>query len=215
MTGDQASGGAGGAMLPPRTIAEGAVVSFRGDVLVESGDGIVAAVESRLTDAAASTRHEDGWLTDAVPVLTRGVAWIVPLAWVPDGDADDDASRRTLMTRATELWSAVRAACAHRHGEPIGMDLESPAGAQRRYADELVRTGARRADWWRFDRSAVVLVVYGRPLPSPLSRIAVHIVPAEWTSERPRSASKNAAIPDLGWSWADVVALGGAAGQAE
>lgn len=205
---NEREGGAGHLTAVARgAIETGALISFSGDTLVASGDGIVAAIESRLTSRTASNDGRDRWLTDAVPVLARGAAEIVPLAWVPPHQGRGDGRDRTLGDRVDELWSAVRGACWYRHGEQIGIDLPPDDGRASPYASELVRTGARRADWWEFGDWAVVLVVYGEPIPAPLSLIAVHVVPVGWVSERRRTPPKKMPTLDLEWSWGDVVAF--------
>lgn len=192
----------------PETIRTGAVISFSREKLVVGGDGIIGAIESRLTDGSSAPERRDQWLADGVPVLSRGDAWIIPLSWQPASSEADSAERQILSGRANELWMAVRSACWYRHGDTVGIDLSSEDGERNRYVAELLRTGARRAGWWEFGDRAVVLVVYGEPLPAPPTLMAVHVVPVGWVSEN-RPAKK---IPptDLGWSWTDVVALAGA-----
>lgn len=187
----------------PDSVRTGAVISFSGEKLIMTGEGIVRAIEARLTGPALTPDRTDQRLANNVPLLSRGGAWIVPLSWEPlqsDGDASE---RDTLGERANELWIDIRSSCSYRHGNPIAIDLSPEAGQSGRYVSELVRGGARRADWWEFGQSAVVLVVHGEPLPDPKTMIAVHVVPIGWVSTR-RPAKK---IPrlDLSWSWADVV----------
>lgn len=185
------------------SVHAGAVISHSEETLVASGDSVVDAIESGLIRPAVSGGGGDRYLTDAVPALARGSAWIVPLAWVPDRPGHDD---RALRTRATELWSSVRAACEYRHGTQIGIDLDDD-DPRTPYAHELVRTGARRADWWEAGDSAIVLVVYGEPVPAPFTRMAAHVVPIGRVSPRRASTRRKMPTLDLGWSWADVVAV--------
>lgn len=189
--------------VAPASMQTGAVISFSAETLVASGQEIVAAIESRLTRPMVPGAGRDLWLTRAVPALSRGSAWIVPLAWVPDRPDHADPA---LRSRVTELWAAVRAACEYRHGAPIGIDVEGVDAARRPYPHELARTGARRADWWEAGDWAIVLVVYGEPIPAPISRMAVHVVPIGWVSERRSTPAKRMPTLDLAWSWADVVA---------
>lgn len=197
--------------LAPTSVQTGAVISYSAEKLVASGEEIVAAIESRLTRPVTSGGGRDEWLMSEVPALSRGTAWIVPLAWIPD---DDD---QTLRTRAGELWTAIRSACEYRHGAQIGIDLEGDETAPTPYARELVRTDARRADWWETGDSAIVLVVYGDPIPAPVRRMAVHVVPIGWVSQRRPTAAKKMTGLDLAWSWRDVIAVartGGAEARA-
>lgn len=97
--------------------------------------------------------------------------------------------------------------CQYFLGNALGVDLD-PEVDKSGYAAELRRTGARRVDWWRFGNSAlaVVLVVYGEPIPAPVTLMAVHVVPIDWVRDSARrTKSKQKRTPDLSWSWADVV----------
>lgn len=191
-----------GAAFAPDSVRTGAVISFSAEKLIVSGEGIVRAVEDRLTDSGAAGVRSDQWLADNVPLLSRGEAWIVPLSWEPRETDAGVSERQKLRDRANELWIDVRSSCSYRQGNQIAIDL-SADGESGPYASELLRTGVRRADWWEFGSFAIVLVVHGEPLPAPKTMVAVHVVPSGWVSMR-RPAKK---IPrlDLSWSWADVV----------
>ncbi|MFC6325271.1 hypothetical protein ACFP59_05045 [Microbacterium koreense] len=191
----------------PETVETGAVASLGGGGLVTSGEAIVAAVESRLSAAGRHGETSPELLDGAVPVIDRSPAMIVPLAWVPEAPPARVADDQDLSRIAGELWSAVRSACGYRHGEGIGLALDAETAGRAGYASELVRTGVRRADWWSFGAAAVVLAVYGEPLPAPLSRVALHVVPIAWVSERSPRAAKAPKVPRLDWSWADAVAI--------
>ena len=191
----------------PESVTEGAVVTVDGGRLVTTSDEIVVALESALVDGAAESVFEGGWLSGVAPLIVRDAAWIIPLSWVPSAHDGHDDAHRELRTRADLLWSEIGMACDQQHGNQIGIDLSAPESA---YARELNRTGARRADWWRFGESAVVRVVYADPLPAPMSRIALHVVPHAWVWETAPSKAKKTVDPtDLDWSWSDVVALEG------
>lgn len=189
----------------PESVTQGAVVTFDGDRLATTSDDIVAALESALVDGAAKSELEGGWLPGVAPLIVRGAAWIIPLSWVPpvqDGDGDE---HQELRTRADLLWSEIGMACEQQHGNQIGIGLTPPDSA---YARELIRTGVRRADWWRFGESAVVRVVYADALPAPMSRIALHVVPHAWVFEPIHSKAKKSLGPtDMDWTWSDVVEL--------
>lgn len=192
-----------GNAFAPDSVRTGAVISYSGEKLIVNGERIIRAIEARLTAPGLTLDRSDQWLADNVPLLSRGEAWIVPLSWEPP-DTDSDASeRQKLRDRANELWIDVRSSCSYRQGNQIAVDLAPDPGQSGRYVSELVRTGARRADWWGFNDSAVVLVVHGEPLPAPKSMIAVHVVPIGWVSTR-RPAKKVPRL-DLSWSWAEVV----------
>ncbi|MFB7251419.1 hypothetical protein [Microbacterium sp. NPDC056234] len=192
--------------LTSDAVRDGAAVSFSGDTLVVTGDGIVEAVETRLLGGTQQAERRDHWLIDGVPVLSRGEAWIVPLSWEPVRDGGRAAPDDVLRGRAHDLWMSVRSACEFRQGMQIGVDLRSES-PRNPYAKELARTGVRRADWWAFGGFAAVLAVYGEPLPAPVSKVALHVVPVGWVSARRPTAAKKMPALDLSWSWADVVAF--------
>lgn len=195
--------------LTPDAVREGAVVSFSGDTLVASGGRIIEEADLQLVDPDVQADPSRSRLLDGVPLLARGDAWIIPLMWNPltEGQPVDGE----LSRRGSELWSSIRAWAEYAHGAPIIPDLEEP-DLWSAYLRELVSTGARRADWWGSKDAALVLVVYGDPIPAPVRAMALHVVPIGWVSER--RAPKRFPPMDLAWSWADVVepAGGGAAG---
>lgn len=195
------------------SIRTGAVVSFSGDTFVVSGAQIISEIESQFSDPASWPELRDRWLMKGVPILSRGDAWVVALTWEPPLPDADATERRELSARSDELWMAVRSVCSHRYGNQIGVDLSARTGRATGYAAALLRTGARRADWWASGQSAVVLVVYGDSLPAPKSATALHVVPIGWVSER-RPTRKLPRI-DVEWSWVDVVALYAASTRAE
>lgn len=53
--------------------------------------------------------------------------------------------------------------------------------------------------------SALVLVVYGEPVPAPATLMALQVVPSGWVSQTRPTPPKKLRGLDLAWSWADVV----------
>ncbi|WP_447949371.1 hypothetical protein [Microbacterium aurum] len=190
--------------LTPDAVLEGAVVSFSGDTLVASGGRIIEEADLQLVDPDVQADPSRSRLLDGVPLLARGDAWIIPLMWNPltEGQPVDGE----LSRRGSELWSSIRAWAEYAHGVPIIPDLEDP-DLWSAYLRELVSTGARRADWWGSKDAALVLVVYGDPIPAPVRAMALHVVPIGWVSER--RAPKRFPPMDLAWSWADAVEVAG------
>lgn len=195
--------------LAPASVRTGAVIAFRDAGSTEepaiSADEILDAVEAVLTDPSAAGATGDRWLRPDVPALSRGAAWIVPLSWEPPPSDDE-----VLRARAGRLWKDMRGACENRHGAQIGIDLSADDGSLSAYAAELTRTGARRADWWQSGDHAIVLIVYGPPLPEPKTAIALQVVPRSWVWDDARRAAVTRGGPrpdDLRWSWADVVSF--------
>ena len=141
-------------------------------------------------------------------MLARGKAWIVPLAWLPSPADGDAGALDTRRHQAGKLWLDIRGAGNYHHGNYFAVDLAGAEGQLRPYADELVRTGVRRADWWTEGAYAIVLVVYGDPLPAPNRGTAVQIVPRDWVWDNWGSETTGGMPPtDLQWSWEDVVAF--------
>lgn len=189
---------------------EGAVES--GAVLPVTDRQFLDALDSLVTGNSAASAGHDRWLADGVPALARGDAWILPYLWQPASalEVRDERDRG----RSSELWNSIRSWCWYQRGDMIGVDLspEPRSDRPRAYAKELLRTGARRADWWGFGSSAVVSVVYGNAIPAPITAQAVHVVPHHWVwydRGRPGNTRKIREMPatSLEWSWADVVAL--------
>ncbi len=201
------------AALAPDSIRTGAVISYDGDAGVVGGPSIIDAIESRLTNRASRIESRDQWLLDGVPVLARGDAWIVPLFSSPPVAEIGSTAHETLAVRATELGESIRHYGDYLHGYPLYIDLPAAPAGGRDYASELTRTGARRPGWWASEDSAMVLVYYGGPSPAPTTRMAMHVVPLGWVSERRPIKAKKMPLLNLDWSWADVVDFAGAHGH--
>lgn len=184
-----------------------------GAVLPVNGATIVGAVDSWLAARASTADASDRWLTDTVPLLSRGEARIIPLFWEPKDSPLNLAERQDLRDRSSNLWKGIGSACRYRYGNQIGIDLPPDSEPQGDYAAVLARTGARRADWWGVGTSAaLVLVVYGDPRPAPKSALALQVVPFGWVSARRPTPIKKMPALDLSWSWSDVVELASAHG---
>ncbi|MFF4082207.1 hypothetical protein ACFYZN_22750 [Streptomyces sp. NPDC001777] len=197
--------------------AFGSETIHTGAVLPSDGEQLFPAVETLLAGTSSAVPGRDGWLADNIPLLSRGDAWILPFFWHPLGADTGAEERRDLDERSGRLWSAIGSWCWYHQGDPIGIGLPPAADSDLpvEYAQELWRTGARRADWWQFDDRAVVRVVHGEPIPAPITAMAVHVVPVSWAwyNRGPGAKGiwsvKEMPPTDLGWSWADVVELAG------
>lgn len=165
-------------------LAGGAGIGHEGMLAI--GARIVTAAETLLVPPAAPPVGDV--LCDGVPVLSRGEAWVVPLAWRRPtlGPAGDEHRRR-----AGELWRGIRVDCEFRHGNGLSVDLES--ASPNAYVAALLAQGARRADWWGSDRKALVLVTQGEPVTAS----ALHVVPLGWVSQV--SPSRRIRAVDLSW----------------
>lgn len=203
---DEASASRASSAQSRDAVRTGGVISYRGDTLVTNGGTIVELVAARLRDrVTAGTGRGEDRLADGIPILRRGPVRIVPLFSAPSSPDVDERTRHTLDHRASDLGQQIMSACWYSYGDPLSVDLEAPARGG--YAAELVRTGAREASWWADDTSALVLVHYGEPSPAPKTRMALHVVPLGWVSERRPTPTKKIPPLDLTWSWEDVVAF--------
>lgn len=153
-----------------------------GSILPVSDQQLFSAIDTLIAGTAPVVRGRDGWLADGVPLLSRGDAWILPLYWHPQDSTLSKEQRRHLRDRSSELWNGIRGWNWNHHGDQIGIDLqpESDSELPTRYANELVRTGARRADWWGSGGRILVRVDYGDPIPAPIAAMALHFVPNHW-----------------------------------
>jgi hypothetical protein len=195
-----------------------------------AGADVVELVESRLSDHAWWERREDGWLDDNTPALSRGDAWILPLAWEP---AAGDERWSEAFER---LWTEVRGACEYRAGWQTKLILDRAGRGANGYLTSLVESGAEQAHWWLLQEQrdpsartsaggrraeAAVVLVCARHREGARS-LSLHVVPVEWLREK-AGAKRAAVVPatDLSWSWADVARLyeasrrTGAKGEAE
>ena len=188
--------------LSADSLRTGAVITFHGDRMVASGGTIVDAAVQQLTSTAPATG--DRWLTPEVPALSRGDAWIVPLFWMPDADDLAETEREALRTRAHELGQSIISACRYAYGEPVSVDFDGRGGPAL-YAAELAHTGVAAAAWWAVGDRAIVLVYHRAHDGAPTLRMALHIVPIGWVSERRPTKAKKMPRLNLAWKWADVV----------
>lgn len=198
----------------PRSLKTGAILPYEGRTLLMGSNGPpVSAIEA---DA-------DGWLSPNNPVLVRGRARILPLAWRGDPHdgyqaqtgRDDIAAFAARMQSAGTYWAGNGRAL-----EGLGDDQE-PA----RPGDDSVGTfvaalraaGATRADVWRYSEAVGIALVWAGDESEGTASLALHLVPASWVSAPPDWVSKRRAREwrpvrelDLRWSWADVIELNAA-----
>lgn len=178
----------------PASAVGGAVLPYEGRSALQSPDGLPAAVFGA---------DVDGWATSSTPVLVRGLAKILPLAWA----GDPTASVRTVETaEIAALAEQMLAAGMHWAGNWRVLELEE----RRRdsigsYADALRRAGATRVDCWTYSHEVGLSLVWAGRADAGTASLALHVVPASWVSE-PR-AGKPVKNIDVRWSWHDVVGL--------
>lgn len=160
------------------------------------------AVPPGATDAAG-----DGWLATNVPVLVRGQARIIPLAWW--GAADHGYNPYAEPAQITSFASHVQGAALHRAGPWSEMDLSADSDDSiGSYRAALRDAGATRADCWAYSDSLGVALVWAGSEAEGTRSLGLHLVPAGWVLSR--LVGDPVDDVDVGWSWADVIALAGA-----
>ena len=181
------------ATFGPASVTEGALLPFEGRSLLMDADGL---------PAAALDANEDGWLSPDNPLLVRGQATILPLAWRgdPDGtgvDPQDIALFASRMQNAGMYWAGNWRVLS------LVDDRKDTIGA---YTSALREAGATHVDWWIYSRTkGLALVRAGAEERGTLS-LAFHVVPVSWVSEAHADKKPTRGI-DVRWSWPDVVAL--------
>jgi len=196
---------------PPPFISE---TLQTGAVLPIFNGRVLAALEQRIVQRRSGALRRPGpeprdqWLTEHVPVLSRGPVWIVPLAWMPAPPDGDISAQQQLRKRASELFTGTGYAFEHAAGWPVGLDATTD------YASALVRAGGRNTLAWEYGDHAMVHVTTADEPPAPATAFAVHVLPKAYVWED-SGRRKKPRLPDvdLRWSWADVVALHAAVTQ--
>lgn len=184
------------ASFAPDAVTKGALLPYEGRALLLTPEGL---------RAKALAAENDGWLSPNNPVLVRGEARILPLAWrgdprrgdtvVSEEEIADFASQVTdLGFHLTGGWRGLEELEQHR-----GDSLAS-------YVDAVRTSGATAARVWTLSEALGMALVWAGSDHGGDSSLAVHLVPASWVSERYGGSEPVRSI-DVRWTWADVVAL--------
>ena len=179
----------------PASVSEGSILPYEGRAMLLSPHG--------LPPGALDVRA-DGWLSPDVPILVRGLARIIPLAWSGDPQsghgravtAEDIAAFASRVQAAGEQWAGIWRVLA------LEDDRTDSIGS---YTAALRQSGATHADCWTYSETVGVALVRAGSDREGTGSLALHIVPAGWVSE-PR-AGKPVRDVDVSWTWGDVVAL--------
>lgn len=191
MTNDAAA-----AVFGPESLTRGALLPATGrDLMISS-----CALPPGILDATA-----DGWVSPEIPILVRGQARILPLAWwgAPDRGYNPYAEPSDI----TRFSRRVLDSCMYAAGPWMSIDLSSDAGdSMGSYAAALRASGVTQADRFVYvqDHLGGVVVRAGDEAAGTRS-LAVHVVPEGWVFE-PAARGPAAGI-DVRWSWADVIDL--------
>ena len=176
----------------PSSVTEGALLPFEGRSLMTDAGGL---------PPAALEAQGDGWLSPENPVLVRGEATILPLAWRgrPDGagvDPEEISTFASQMQNAGMYWAGSWRVL------PLDDTRSDSIGS---YTAALREAGATQVDCWTYsETTGLALVTAGDEDAGTLS-LALHVVPVSWVSER--WIGKPVRGIDVRWSWDDVVAL--------
>lgn len=178
----------------PASFAAGAILPYEGRTLMTRSEGV---------PSTAFDTEQDGWLSPNNPVLGRGPARILPLAWRGDPrnglgvEPEEIAAFASQMQAAGLYWAGnwrVLEDLAEHRGDSIAS-----------YVAALVNAGATRVNFWTVSESIGIALVWAGVEDEGTMSLALHVVPASWVSE-PRVKKAVRGI-DVRWSWAEVVAL--------
>lgn len=179
----------------PASFADGGLLPYEGRTLMQGADGLPPAV----LDA-----EEDGWLSPNNPILVRGLAKILPLAW--RGDPHRGYNPYAEPGQIAAFASRMQSAGLHWAGNWRVLDL-----ADRRndnigsYTAALRVAGATGVDCWTYSETVGLALVWAGVEDEGTMSLALHVVPASWVSER--RVKKAVWDIDVRWSWAEVIAL--------
>ncbi|WP_200872919.1 hypothetical protein [Microbacterium sp. CH12i] len=178
------------AAFGPASLTAGSLLPFEGRTLMQGPEGLPSAV----LDA-----EQDGWVSPNNPILVRGLAKILPLAWWGDGSGvkpEEIAAFASQMQAAGMQWAGNWRVLdiTERRDDSIGS-----------YSGALRAAGATLVDCWTYSQTIGVALVWAGAADDATRSLALHVVPVGWVSER--LAKKPLKGIDVRWSWAEVVTL--------
>ena len=179
----------------PDSVSAGALLPYEGRTLIVRSD--------RLPSAALDV-EEDGWLGPSTPVLVRGLARILPLAWrgAPQAGHGSGVSPEEIAAFASQMQGAG----LHWAGNWRVLDLADSRGDSIGSYSAALRAGcATHVDCWTYSETIGLALVWAGAEDEGTMSLALHVVPVSWVSE-PRVKNAVHGI-DVRWSWAEVVAL--------
>ncbi|WP_415647965.1 hypothetical protein [Stackebrandtia soli] len=184
------------AAFGPASCVEGAILPYEGRAQVRRSDG-------PWTEALA--RDEDGWLAPANPVLVRGQARILPLAW--RGDPSNGRATGVEPEEIAEFAAQMEGSGYYWARSARTLDELSghQGGSIASYLHALRAAGTTKATFWTISWTIGIALVWAGDENEGTMSLALHVVPASWVSET--VTAKAVRGIDVGWSWADVIEL--------
>lgn len=177
------------------SLRSGAILPFEGRSLLMRGDGL---------PAAALEAERDGWLGPETPILVRGAARILPLAW--RGDPRSGDTPHAEPGAIAQLDHRMQSAGMYWAGPWRVLDLgEARSDSIGSYTAALLAAGAVRVDCWTYSETVGLALVRAGMEDEGTRSLALQLVPVSWVSER--RAGKAVRGIDVRWSWAEVIAL--------
>ncbi|UWF77729.1 MULTISPECIES: hypothetical protein [Microbacterium] len=181
------------AAFGPASVTAGALLPYEGRTLMLGPDGLPSAV----FDA-----EDDGWIAPSNPILVRGQARILPLAWRGEaggaGVSTEEIAAFASQVQSAAMywagnWRVLDDLRGHR-GDSIGS-----------YTAALHAAGAQRVNFWTYSETVGLALVWAGVEQEGTMSLAMHVVPAGWVTER--RAGKAVRGIDVNWSWDEVVNL--------
>lgn len=146
----------------------------------------------------------DRWLQDDIPVLVRGEARIIPLAWW--GEPGRGYNPYAEPKQIDAFASRVQGAGLHQAGPWTLMDLTAAQpDSIGSYVQSLRAAGASKADAWVYPGDVGVVLVWAGTEEDGNRSLALHLTPVSWVFAR----GAGGPVPgiDVQWSWHDVIEL--------
>lgn len=181
------------AAFGPASFLGGGILPYEGRVRVMHPDAWEDALRA----------DTDGWLSPSSPVLVRGGARILPLAWLGDPHSD---VRSVTGEEIAAFASEMQAAGINWAGYWDLVDLsERRADSIGSYNAALRAAGATRVDAWTYSKTVGFALVWTGEEGKGTMSLALHVVPTSWVSES--RATKPVRGIEVAWSWLDVIDL--------
>lgn len=178
------------------SLLEGGLLPFEARSALRSPRGL---------HAEALELQHDGWLRPDVPVLVRGAARVVPLAW--SGAAGVGSESAVSLEEVAAFASQMDGACSYwaRHRISLSQLEEAQSDSVASYVEALREAGITRGTFWAFSREIGLALIWAGDEVTGTVTLAFQVIPTSWVSEH--RAKKPVRGVDLRWSWADVIEL--------